>query len=272
MDVRTSGGICASSMLALKTAYQSIMVSEHQNAVVCASERLSAFLNAGRFQHLLNQESNEKKLKAIDFFDAAFLRWMLSDGAGAVVLESKPKEHGLSLRIDWIDIKSYANENPTCMSWGTSSPENPTIDNTWLSYETTSEADRAGLMMLRQDVKLLERNTDIVAKHLQELVEAGKINIKEIDHYFPHISSYYFEPIMAQHLANYRLLPRPSTWFTNLQYKGNMGAASIFVILDEAFNMTVPQPKIKAGETILLYVPESGRFMSCFCKLTAFEA
>ena len=34
-------------------------------------------------------------------FDAQFLRWMLSDGGGAVVVEDRPRPEGISLRIDW---------------------------------------------------------------------------------------------------------------------------------------------------------------------------
>ena len=53
-------------------------------------------------------------------------------------------------------------------------------------------------------------------------------------------------------------------WFTNLSTKGNTGAASIFISLDEAFNNGL----FKEGERILLMVPESGRFMSCYIHLT----
>ena len=36
---------------------------------------------------------------------------MLSDGAGAVYLSDRPNSDGLSLKIHWIDLLSYANEN-----------------------------------------------------------------------------------------------------------------------------------------------------------------
>lgn len=45
-------------------------------------------------------------------------------------------------------------------------------------------------------------------------------------------------------------------WFTNLTWVGNMGSASIFVALDEL----VRTKELQKGETILLLVPESGRF------------
>jgi 3-oxoacyl-[acyl-carrier-protein] synthase-3 len=53
-------------------------------------------------------------------------------------------------------------------------------------------------------------------------------------------------------------------WFTNLHTKGNTGAASIFIMLEEAFN----SGKFKPGGRILLMVPESGRFSVSFVHLT----
>ena len=51
-------------------------------------------------------------------FEKDFLRWMLSDGAGAFLVEDQPRPNGLSLRIDWIDIQSQADGMPVCMYAG----------------------------------------------------------------------------------------------------------------------------------------------------------
>src|ERR1700744_658896 len=52
------------------------------------------------------------------WFQKDFLRWMLSDGASAFLMSDKPNETGLSLRLDWIEGASYANEMDTCMYMG----------------------------------------------------------------------------------------------------------------------------------------------------------
>ena len=44
-------------------------------------------------------------------------------------------------------------------------------------------------------------------------------------------------------------------WFTNLYTKGNTGAASIFIMLEELYR----EGGLKKGEKILCHVPESGR-------------
>ncbi len=53
-------------------------------------------------------------------------------------------------------------------------------------------------------------------------------------------------------------------WFSNLSSKGNTGAASIFIMLDELIH----SGKLKAGDNILCMVPESGRFVTSFMQLT----
>jgi 3-oxoacyl-[acyl-carrier-protein] synthase-3 len=40
--------------------------------------------------------------------DAAFLRWTLSDSAAGVLVEDRPAARGLSLAIDWISLRSFA--------------------------------------------------------------------------------------------------------------------------------------------------------------------
>ena len=61
-----------------------------------------------------------------------------------------------------------------------------------------------------------------------------------------------------------QLLIRPERWFTNLETKGNTGSASMYIMLEELFH----SDKLKIGETILCYIPESGRFSTAFMLLT----
>ena len=52
--------------------------------------------------------------------EADFLRWTLSDGAGAVVMEPAPRADGASLRVEWIDLMSLAGRFDPCMWAGSS--------------------------------------------------------------------------------------------------------------------------------------------------------
>ena len=58
---------------------------------------------------------------------------------------------------------------------------------------------------------------------------------------------------------------RPEMWYSNLTKVGNIGSASIFVILDEMMT----EGLIKEGDTLLCMVPESGRFIISYMHLTA---
>ncbi len=57
-------------------------------------------------------------------------------------------------------------------------------------------------------------------------------------------------------------------WFSNLYTKGNTGAASIFIMLEEAFSTG----RFKKGDVVLLMVPESGRFQVGFAKLRVVDS
>lgn len=117
MEVVSFAGSCLTGVDALKYAYMAIKSGLAHKAAVSASERLSAWLRASYFQtegKLLSSLENNPMLA----FQKEFLRWMLSDGALAVLLEEKPGREDISLRIDWIEITSFANSHPTCMYAG----------------------------------------------------------------------------------------------------------------------------------------------------------
>jgi 3-oxoacyl-[acyl-carrier-protein] synthase-3 len=58
-------------------------------------------------------------------------------------------------------------------------------------------------------------------------------------------------------------IPR-ERWFTNLTTRGNTGSASIYIMLDELLK----SGRLKSGERLLCFVPESGRFSSSFMLLS----
>ena len=55
-----------------------------------------------------------------------------------------------------------------------------------------------------------------------------------------------------------------SKWTLNLKDVGNIGAASIYLMLEELMSSGT----LKKGEKILLSVPESGRFSYAYAYLT----
>ena len=112
-EINSPAGACCSGMNALKYGYMSVRSGQTENAVCTGSERPSTWLMSNTYeeelQHLETLEKNP-----ILGFNKDFLRWMLSDGAGAFLLENEPKgKH--PLRIDWMEGYSYAHEIEACM-------------------------------------------------------------------------------------------------------------------------------------------------------------
>lgn len=253
-EIASHQSVCASGIMALKNAFAQIKSGEKQNAVCVGSEFASRLFKASRFE-----------AQGVDSlpFSVEFLRWMLSDGAGAFVLQNKKNDTGTSLRIDWIDIKSHANEFPVCMFTGKTDNKNET-EQTWLDYPSYEAASKAGAINLSQDPRLLDSLVKTGVAHYFELINEGKIFREKIDWFCCHYSSEVFkEPIKELMQKGGGEIP-DEKWFSNLTTKGNTGAASIFIMLDEL----IYSGKLTAGDQILCMVPESGRFITSFMHLT----
>jgi len=272
LEILSAGGVCCSSMAAFKASVTALRVGEHANAVVCGSEMISRMLKASRFQPGTLLENpcpgdDTGKPGTFDDFDADFLRWMLSDGAGAVLLENRPREDGLSLRVDWCTLVSHANEFETCMYAGTVDKSRPAPGKTWLDFPSFGQAEAANITKLRQDTRLLPNIVKLGVEEYLRLVKVGRIVPEKVDHMLCHYSSHFFKGEIVKLLAQAGIHIPEERWFTNLYTKGNTGAASIFIMLEEAMSTGRFQP----GEQVLLVVPESGRFTVSFASLTCVE-
>ena len=190
---------------------------------------------------------------------------MLSDGAGAVLLENKPRGP-LSLRVDWVELSSARNELPVCMYAGAEKNRRCQSLPGWQHFTPQEWATRS-LFTVKQDVKLLNENVvrATLTEPLRELVQKRNLAKQHIDWFLPHMSSKYFAEPIAQSIARLGLdIPR-ERWFTNLTEKGNTGSASPYIMLDELFH----SGRIKKGHKLLIFIPESGRFSSGFIFMEA---
>ncbi|TKT90880.1 beta-ketoacyl-ACP synthase III [Dyadobacter frigoris] len=262
IEVVSPSGVCCAGMHALKYAYMSVKIGEKKKAVSCASERLSPVLRAGQFedevQQLIKLEQNPYLA-----FEKDFLRWMLSDGAGAFLIENKPNPEAISLKIDWIEGCSFANEEEACMYMGSDKES----DGNLKSYKDFSpeEVLDKSIFSIKQDVKLLgEKIVKLGFVKLQNIIAERGLDMNEINYFLPHLSSFFFEKKIEDFFIENDISVPKEKWFTNLASKGNVGAASIYMMLEEVFN----SGKLKKGEKILLVVPESARFSYMFCLLT----
>ncbi len=255
-------GSCCSGMNALKYAYMSVLTGNTNNAVSTGSEKLSSWMSAQNFE----QESfklKELEENPIIAFEKEFLRWMLSDGAAAVLLSNQPNPEGISLRIDWIEICSFANELETCMYMAADKDEQGNLRG-WSEFKPTEWLDKS-IFSMKQDTRLLEKNiATLGTKKYVELFKKHHVDPKSIDWFLPHISSEFFRMKVDEEMKRYGVDLPQEKWFVNLSQVGNIGAASIFISLEELMY----SGKLKKGQKIALTVPESARFSYANAILT----
>lgn len=252
LETLSVSGICAASVGALNAAASAIQSGAADTAITVASEFPSRLFKASRFE---NREAD------IDF-DAHFLRWMLSDGAGGVMLRNQAAAQGVSFRLKWIHQRSFSGDMPTCMQVGQS------IGNTlpgYLDYPTLAEAEKAGAFDLRQNIRTLPNLFDMGLHEYAGLVKDGHVKPSDIDWFLCHYSSERFKPMMADLMQEAGIAIPTEKWFSNLSSKGNTGSASIFIMLDEFFK--TKKASLKVGQQIFGFVPESGRFSVAYFLL-----
>ncbi|SEF43447.1 3-oxoacyl-[acyl-carrier-protein] synthase-3 [Bryocella elongata] len=255
-EVTTVHGICASGLMAMKAAALQVSAGK-QNALACAGEFASRLFKASRFddQELVREEGLG--------FDAEFLRWMLSDGAGAAMLCPAPAPNGLSLRIDWIELRSFANNFEPCMYVGPAKQEGR-IPQSWLDYSSYRAAADAGAINLRQDIRMLKEVVRHAVGGLLQVAKEKSLAPEEVDWLAVHYSSNFFREQSAA-LATKAGFHIPSErWFSNLSTTGNVGSASTFLLLEELLY----SGKLLPGQKVLCLVPESGRFIFGYMLLT----
>jgi len=172
------------------------------------------------------------------------------------------------LRIEWIEQFSYAHELPVCMyaggdkdAWGRFVG--------WHEYPG-EEVMKESLFALKQDVKLLNDKVIhmTVERGMTDTLTRHPLRPEEIDWFLPHYSSGFFRDKVYEGLRKVGMEIPFERWFTNLPSVGNVGSASVYLMLEELFNGN----HLRHGQKILCYIPESGRFSTAFMLLTVVES
>lgn len=261
IEVLTPSGNCCSGLQALKYAYLSVRSGEVQTAVTAGSERTSKLMCASSFE----EEAKHLSIETNPYlaFEKDFLRWMLSDGAGAFLVTDKKNEDGLSLRIDWIESASYAHQVDTCMYQGCDKLPDGTLQS-YMEF-TAEQITGKSVFAMKQDVKLLDKYVvELGYETLKGIIEKKGLNMAELDWFLPHISSEFFRKKIAAKLEEKNIGIPHEKWFSNLSEVGNVGAGSVYLMIDELLNSN----KLQKGQKLLLMVPESARFAYVYAYLT----
>lgn len=261
-EVMATSGVCVSGVTSFKYAYMSVLAGLSGNAVASGSELASSFLRSGLFE-----AENEARVAALEKrpvvgFEKDFLRWMLSDGAGAVLMQNRPRAQGLSLQVEWVDQFSYANVLESCMFAGAEKNADGSLTG-WRELGCMHSVAQRSVMSVKQDVRLLDSGIRKASRWgFEAMLKRRELRVADVDWFLPHYSSEYFRPVMYEVMPDDWKIPE-ERWFSNLAYRGNVGSASIYLMLEELFN----NGRLKEGERLLCYVPESSRFSIAFICL-----
>lgn len=263
-EVVSTAGVCTSGITALKYAYMNVALGQARRAVAAGSEFASSFMRGRNFEPELDARIEELERRPELAFEKDFLRWMLSDGAGAALLGPQPNAGRPALRIDWIEGLSFAGEMPACMYSGAVKNSDGRLKG-WREAEDPHALVRESYFAVKQDARLLnEHILPISARALAEIARRRDLRPEDIAWFLPHYSSEYFRAPLHRALAQHGFDFPLERWFSNLAAKGNVGSAAIYILMEELLY----SGRLAPGQRLLCYIPESARFCIYYMQLT----
>jgi 3-oxoacyl-[acyl-carrier-protein] synthase-3 len=254
IEVASFQSVCASSMMALKMAALGVETGEYTYAMVGSGEFVSRFFRPGFYEgtDLVEPDGTLP-------ISAEFLRWTISDGAGALILQNKPNPHALSFKIKWIHQRSFANQFNPCMTFG----ETPSSHHCWPNEQNTLNAYKKGMLTLQQDFSMLEDLLRTWVNEYASLVKEGRINADCMDWFLCHYSTRHLGTLLKKLLIEADCGIPEDKWFSNLSTCGNTGSGSLFIMLEELHRTK----NLTTGQQVFCVVPESGRGIVAFMLL-----
>ena len=240
LEINSNSGICTSGSQSIVNACRAVDNGYHDSALCVGVDQPSEILKSSVIKVPSDRESHED-IKNSKWFMSVFLRFMLSDGAGAFLIQNKPNPEGISFKVNWTYSESFAHEAPLCMK-----------------LESRS-------LLLSQDVNILNRFMGLPRHSAANALKRYNENLTDYKIILPHLSSFFFRRLITKTIRELGTSSDGKVdYWTNLEYAGNTGAASIFIMLDEY----AKNNNLKNGDKILLFIPESGQFNFVYISLT----
>lgn len=252
LELLSASGCCLASLQAMKALFQAIKLGDKNNGICTTSELVSPTFKAENYNVSWEHAKMLGDNKYMEF-EKDFLRFMLSDGANALFLENKPRHEGISLRVEWVEVKSYACYTTTCMYMGAELKPDGELKG-WKEF-SIEELGNKSILSISQNFKILMSGMKYWVDFIEEVILKYDLDTDCIDYVVPHISSMFIGDELKKEMLK-RNVCLYDNWFVNLAEVGNVGSASIFIGLEGL----VKNKGLQKGNKILLLVPESARF------------
>ncbi|MEM7391463.1 MAG: hypothetical protein AAF492_03865, partial [Verrucomicrobiota bacterium] len=173
LEINSNSGICSSAAQAFVNASRAIASGAKTGALCVGVEQPSAILKSSAIKPPRDWLNIMRDVRTSKWFMSVFLRFMLSDGAGAFLLENRPAPGRISFQVDWTFSRSFAHEAPLCMK-----------------LEGRS-------LLLSQDVEILTNHMKpCVQKVTEAALETNGETLADYKVVLPHLSSFFFRKNM----------------------------------------------------------------------------
>ena len=228
---------CTSAYKALLTAYDMLRLGRYKKALVVSSGISSSELRAEYYnQPLIKKEE-------------AFLRYFLSDGAGAVILEATT-ENKNGLYLQCATMESVGGNKPAAML-----NQRPAY---WMNPKEEFESGKHHLAQMFNEqlrIHFNEEGGSVFYKGLKRMIADYQIPVEKVRFFqvnFPskHISELVMEECESLGIPKNKL-------YTKMSTMGYIGPPMVFVCLDQILR----EEKLANEDIILSFVTEVSKFM-----------
>lgn len=172
--------------------------------------------------------------------DQGHLRWHLSDGAGAIAVESGSP--GIDLRVV---LSSTGTGSPSGMSMplGATEPDLLRAHRTGLQHATQPR-----LRVLKEGIRRATVGVD-------RMLRRAELPGQRIDHFIPSVASVPIARVMQKNLTACGI--RPEAWRTNFESVGYVGSVAVPIMLDDLAR----EGRLRAGDIVCTAAEESSKWM-----------
>ncbi len=228
---------CTSAYKAVLLANDLIKNGRYKNALVISSGMSSSELRAEYYnQSIVKKES-------------LFLRYFLSDGAGALFFERcDNNEHGLYIQHAYVE--SIGGKKPSAMNNG-----RPAY---WMNPKEEFEQGRHHLNQLfQEELRMHFHDADgtVFYKGLKRMIEKYQIDISRLKYFQVNFPSKHISDLIIEECEQLGI--RKETMYTKIATMGYTGPPMAFICLDKIKREEILQP----GDLVLSFVTEVSKFM-----------
>ncbi len=227
---------CTAPYKALMFATSQLELGRYRRALVCSSQYTS-FLGRPPW-------SNPERMTP----HQGPLRWIVSDGAGALALERGEPDIGLRV---WLESTGAGKRAGMMLPFGAAEPD---------FVGTYARGDQH---VSQESRYVLREGFALAVRGFQRMLERLELSAAAIDHFIPSISAMQVAKKL-QPLLQQRYGLRPETWRMNLPRVGYLGGVTVLAVLDELAR----DGTLRAGDLVCSVAEESSKWM---CAGTAFR-